>query len=244
MDNVELGEGSSPPLTGMIRGEVRVANDGAHPNLSQLTLFLTPADLKQRALRPDSFIIGNKKGALPGVGQVHKDGTFSMGMPMEGSGTYFTMLTARGTGLESFYSKSVIYGGKDITETGLALPASSAPLEIVIAGDGATVQGSVIDEKNQPVDSAIVIAIPTNPKLRQWTELYQPATTDQNGQFTIRGLRPGEYHLFAWEEIDSYAFLDPEFMRPYESRGQELKAEANGRYNVVLHILDAAPPAH
>jgi len=48
--------------------------------------------------------------------------------------------------------------------------------------------------------------------------------------------------VYAWQDIDSYAFLDPDFMRGYEGRGQDLKAEASGRYTLVLPALDAQPP--
>ena len=57
-----------------------------------------------------------------------------------------------------------------------------------------------------------------------------------------RSNRPGEYQVYAWQDIDSYAFLDPDFMRGYEDRGQDLKAEASGRYTLVLPALDAQPP--
>jgi hypothetical protein len=242
LNNVELEESASA-ISSAIHGQVRVAGD-SRPDLSQLMVMLQPAEAKQQG-SATGFATGlgtDRNTAMPGLGMVQKNGSFLMGMPADGPGVYFTMVAARGPGLESFYSKSVIYGGKEITETGLTLPTSPATLEIVIAADGATVQGSVVNAKNEPVDGATVIAIPANPKLRRWAELYQPATTDENGQFTIQGLRPGEYQVYAWQDIDSYTFLDPDFMRGYEDRGRELKAEANGRYTLVLPVLDAQPP--
>ncbi|HET7748477.1 MAG TPA: carboxypeptidase regulatory-like domain-containing protein [Terriglobales bacterium] len=236
LNNVDLEV--SPVLSGAIHGRVRVAGN-ARLELSQLivTLQATEARRPEFAFQPD-----DRGNSFPGLGAVQRDGSFVMTMPDDGPGVYYTEVSARGPGLENFYTKAVSYGDMDITESGLTLPTSAAPLEIVIAADGATVQGRVTDARDQPVDNATVVAIPANPNLQRWAELYQPATTDQNGQFTVRGLRPGEYQVYAWQDIESYAFLDPDFMRTYENRGTALKADPNGRYTIVLHVLDEQPP--
>lgn len=49
--------------------------------------------------------------------------------------------------------------------------------------------------------------------------MYKRVSTDPNGRFQIQGLRPGEYKVFAWEEVDKDAWLDPDFVRAYEDRG-------------------------
>lgn len=235
LNNADLE--ASPVLSGAIHGQVRVAGN-ARPELSQLIVTLQATEARHREFAMQSDDRGN---LFPGLGAVQKDGSFVMAMPDDGPGVYYTGVSARGPGLEDFYTKTVSYGDTDITESGLMLPTSAAPLELLIAADGATVQGRVTDAKDQPVDNATVVAVPSNPKLRRWAELYQPATSDQNGQFTVRGLRPGDYQVYAWQDIESYAFLDPDFMRAYESRGQVLKAEPNGRYAIVLHPLDEQP---
>ena len=40
--------------------------------------------------------------------------------------------------------------------------------------------------------------------------LFKTAATDQDGHFTMRGLPPGPYKIFAWEELDPFAYFDPE----------------------------------
>lgn len=237
LNNVDLEV--SPTLSGAIHGRVRVAGD-VRPELSQMIVMLQAIE----ARRPEfAFQSGDDTGKpFPGLAAVQKDGSFVMAMPDDGPGVYYTAVSARGPGLEDFYTKAVLYGDTDITESGLTLPTAAAPLEILIAADGATVQGRVTDAKDQPVDNATVVAIPANPKLRRWAELYQPVNTDQNGQFTIRGLRPGDYGVYAWQDIESYAFLDPDAMRAYENRGLPLKAEGKGRYAIVLHVLDEQSP--
>ena len=44
-------------------------------------------------------------------------------------------------------------------------------------------------------------------------------TTDSIGAFVFRDIPPGNYKLFAWESVESGAWQDPDFMRPFESRG-------------------------
>jgi len=49
------------------------------------------------------------------------------------------------------------------------------------------------------------------PRVRDRNERYRIAGTDQNGQFTIRGIVPDQYSLFAWEDIEPNAYRDPDF---------------------------------
>ena len=43
------------------------------------------------------------------------------------------------------------------------------------------------------------------------------------GGFTFKSLTPGEYRVYAWEEAEYGAWMDPDFMKPLESRGEAVQ---------------------
>jgi hypothetical protein len=118
------------------------------------------------------------------------------------------------------------------------VPAAPALLEIVVAANGGVVEGQVVDTNEKPAGDITVQITPGERRLRGRSEIDQSATTDQNGHFKIRGIRPGEYKIFAWDGTEGgYPLADAELMRPYEDKGQPLRVERGGRYSVLLHPI-------
>ena len=76
-------------------------------------------------------------------------------------------------------------------------------------------------------------------------------TTDAMGRFHIEGLPPGDYKAFSWEDIETGAWQDPDFIRnrlfrPFDStkgsgygigvyESQEYAKSLGGRLEVVSH---------
>jgi hypothetical protein len=80
-----------------------------------------------------------------------------------------------------------------------------------------------------------------DPNHRQESNLFRDATTDQDGRFTIRGIKPGDYKLFAWDDIEPGIWWDPQFLSHYEAKGEDVKVEANGHLSVNPHVISANP---
>jgi hypothetical protein len=71
----------------------------------------------------------------------------------------------------------------------------------------------------------------------------QSGFTDEKGKFHLRDVAPGEYKIFAWEDVPFGAPQDPEFRKPFEKQGLALKMEPNGHQTVELTtIVTAAHP--
>ncbi len=49
--------------------------------------------------------------------------------------------------------------------------------------------------------------------------LFKSVTTDQNGQYELRGLAPGKYSVFSWDEVERGAWQDADFLKPFEDKG-------------------------
>ena len=63
----------------------------------------------------------------------------------------------------------------------------------------------------------------------QSESFYRSATTDAAGGFTFKSLTPGEYRVYSWEEAEYGAWMDPDFMKPLESRGEAVSIQEGGR---------------
>jgi hypothetical protein len=61
---------------------------------------------------------------------------------------------------------------------------------------------------------------------------FKTGVTDQLGLFVVRGLSPGAYSILAWEDVETGAYQDPEFLKELEDRGTKITVERGSR-NVV-----------
>ncbi len=136
-----------------------------------------------------------------------------------------------------FYLKVARFGGEDALESSLSVAGGQPPggLELVVSPAGGRIDGTVLNEQ-RTFSGARIVLVP-EPRRRGLPQFYKTTTTDQNGQFTLRGIPPGEYRLFAWEEVELGAYQDPDFLRPYEERGKPVQVEEGSRINFQLELI-------
>jgi len=168
--------------------------------------------------------------------EVKADGTFLVNEVADG--TYSIRLFGP---LEGTFLKTVRSGGQDILESGLAIEAAAfkGPLEIILSGKVALVDGSVTDDDGLPMAGARVVLLPDQEKLRRHP-FEKVTVTDQYGSFVIRDVRPGRYKAFAWREVDAGEWDDPDFMKPFGDKGVKIEPEENGHVTVQLKLLPEA----
>jgi hypothetical protein len=142
-----------------------------------------------------------------------------------------------------FYLKSATSNGENILEKGLTVGAGSArgPLEIVLSSAGARIDGTVTDENDLPSAGALVALVPEGERRHQF-RLFKDATTDQYGQFSLRGVAPGTYKRFSWKEVQENAWEDPDFLATFEGEGTKTTAEENARITVRLKLIPTDKP--
>jgi hypothetical protein len=51
---------------------------------------------------------------------------------------------------------------------------------------------------------------------------FKQATTDDDGRYLIRGIAPGAYTIFAWENVYSNAWLNSRYFAHYENHGKPI----------------------
>jgi hypothetical protein len=135
------------------------------------------------------------------------------------------------------YFKALRYAGATSSEdTFTPARGSGAALELTISSKGARVRGIVVDEDNLPAVGVWVALLPDEGH-RGARRLYKSAVTDQYGHFELRGIAPGDYKLFSWEEAESGAWEDPEFLKPFEEKGEKITLQENDQKTLNLTTI-------
>ena len=158
---------------------------------------------------------------------------------------------------QGFFLKSVKLGGRDI-ETGFTA-SGPATLDLLVSTKGGTVEGAVVlrekktekdadtdrvnddhvnnDHVNNdnPVANATVVAVPEE-KYRKLPDRFGIESTDQHGRFTIRGVAPGTYTLYAWQDLEDGVYRDPDFLKSQEANGTAVKVEEGSHQQVELKV--------
>jgi 5-hydroxyisourate hydrolase-like protein (transthyretin family) len=140
------------------------------------------------------------------------------------------------------YLKSINWGAKDVTESGLDLSAGDpdADLEIVVSANGGQIDGKVENDKSEPVDHALVTLVP--PGARRNRTFFKSVRTTPDGHFTITGVAPGIYKLLAWDDVEVNAVLyDPDFLRPFETASQSIQVFEGARHSASLKLIVRPP---
>ena len=135
------------------------------------------------------------------------------------------------------YIKAVRYGTTDALYDGFTVErGTDASLEVTLSSRGARVQGTVTDADSLPLAGVWVVLVPGEAH-RGHRQMYKETTTDQYGHFELRGIAPGDYNLFSWEEVEYGAWQDEEFLKPFEKKGQKLELHEGDRKNADLTAI-------
>ena len=142
------------------------------------------------------------------------DGSFTL--PSVPAGAYRVSLSPP---LQNGYLKSVQLGNSEGVHSGITVRGrSDGLLQIVVSAKPGLLQGRVLDGANQPLPNTMTVLVP-EPDLRVRADLYRNVVTTASGEFKLQGLTPGNYMLFAWQEVENGAWLNSEFLREFENRG-------------------------
>ena len=67
--------------------------------------------------------------------------------------------------------------------------------------------------------------------------LFKTATSDQNGGFSLPGISPGQYKIFAWEEVEQGAWQDDDCLRDYKKEGEDFEVKENDALTFELGLI-------
>jgi hypothetical protein len=218
-------EGIALPIRGgvPVSGRVRVEGETTQ-SIASGQVLLRPAETG-----------GLVFGPLP-IQQVKPDGSFQM----DDVGADRYTVTINGLP-ERFYVKSVRSADLDVLAGGLEIAGGSpAPLDVVLSPNAGQVTGTVLDPKTQKAAAAVmVVLVPQEKERRDRETFYQTAMTDVSGRFTLISVVPGEYRAYAWEDVEYGAWMDPDFVKPLESRGEAVSVSEGGRRAIQVNLISS-----
>jgi carboxypeptidase family protein len=237
---VDVGEANiddlrlTPQPLSDIRGQIRFPKP-FRPDSVVTMISLHPFDNEDDSFDNLAFTTDEISG-IHGATKIKPDGSFELqNVP---PGVYEVDVTSDSKTLADSFVESVLAGMKEVVDTGLHVSGGILSVNVTVSTEGGVLNGTTTNDQGQPIANAIVIAIPA-PQFRKQSDRYVRTTTDQSGRFTMRGVRPGEYSVLAWEVLDGDDYFDPDFLKPLEAQGTSVKIEKGGHQTVALKIIPA-----
>jgi Carboxypeptidase regulatory-like domain len=197
---------------GEVQGSVKVVGAATPPELKSVSVVLRPVGFAGSA-PPRSRVGDDLKFTLKSVPPVRYAVTVT-GVP------------------ETCYVQSVKYGGGEVTDAGVEM-TNGGVLEVTLSAAAARVDAVVLDKDGKAGWHAVVALIPKD------GSMTVVQTADENGILTFKGLKPGDYRLLAWEDVESGAPYDRDFLKPFEPQAKSVKLEAAGHEAVQLKAIAA-----
>jgi hypothetical protein len=205
----------------------RFSLDG--PDLSTLTAL----DRIRVQLRPsvDGIPSTNFLAAQPQTQAVNTDGSFKVDNVSPGE--YRVSVAALPPG---YYVKDARLDQTDALDQPLRFSGIvSGPLDVIVSANGGQIDGTVVNDKQKAVPGIQAVLIPARGINR--IDLYKTSVTDDNGRFTMRGIAPGDYKIYAWEAIEQNSWFDSDLLQQYEQKGKFLHMTEGAKEIVEVKII-------
>ena len=112
-------------------------------------------------------------------------------------------------------------------------------LEIGISCRAPHLDGQVLTGDSLPAVGVFVVLVPEQ-RLREQSSNYATAKTDQNGQFRLKGILPGDYKLFSWDSVEEDDWYDADFLKPYDNKGVPIHLEEGDHKSIALSLIETS----
>jgi hypothetical protein len=167
-----------------------------------------------------------------GQATVNDDGTFKM----EGISPDTYRINVYG-GMGRTFVKSLTSGGRDIRDTPIDL-SGGAQVEVVISTRVARIDGSVEKASPNALPGQVVFErVGATPSAFGSGPL---ASVSQAGTFSMTSITPGEYRVYAFEEVDFNQVRDPEFLKKFAGSATTLKLGESESKTLTLKQIPLA----
>jgi 5-hydroxyisourate hydrolase-like protein (transthyretin family) len=218
---VDIGSGDLNNIAVRLQPPIAVAGkltvEGAQPNVRLASVRLT-------------FAPAETGPGRNGQAQLNDDGTFQATLNVD------AYIVEAGGMPDGYYLKSVKLAGREMPDATLDLNYGGGQVDVVLAPAAGDITGTVQNSHGDPATSVQVTAVPISGSLRK--DMNKLVTTDAMGNFTLHGLPTGEYKIFAWEEVETNAWMNRDYRQPFETRAASVKVDESTTPTVQLKLIE------
>ena len=157
-------------------------------------------------------------GLVPDNGRVSAQGVFEV------KGAFGQGMLSVGTLTGDWVLKAIEVEGRDIADEPLEVPHAGtlSGVRVVLSQRPTFVRGSLVDEKRQPAEGTVIVFAEEGARWREGSRNVRATRPDQNGEFAIKGLPPGNYLAVALGYVQEGQWNDPEFLETLRPRAERL----------------------
>ena len=141
---------------------------------------------------------------------------------------------------DDLYLNTAIQAGVDVLArllpVGWGTENFRGPLDIQIRADGGRITGTVFDASDTPSAGAQITLVPEG-DLRSRLDRYRTAITGSDGTFTIRGVAPGDYRVFGWDNLEPNAYLNVDYIKSHQDLGIPVRVSPSQSSSVSLRLI-------
>jgi protocatechuate 3,4-dioxygenase beta subunit len=222
INNVVLTTSAGWSMSGVVTTE-----SGAPPPAPR-DRFRLAARLVDTELGPGTPGVGNADS-----GRVREDWTFSV-TGVTGAARL------RATVPDGWRVKAILQDGRDVSDTPLEMSSGQelTGLQVVVTSQVTTVNGQLRDDKGAPLaDGTVIVFADDAQKWSEESRWVRSTRPDQEGQYEIRGLPPGEYLAVAVDYVEDGMWNDPEYLESIRRLGQRLTLNEAGSQSLSLKLV-------
>ena len=140
---------------------------------------------------------------------------------------------------EGYYVKSIRLGDREIKDSYIDFSnGADAPLNIVLASDGGTIDGKVQTANGQP-SAGTEVTVARSDEYAGRSDLLKRATTDTDGNFHIKDVAPGDYRVYAWEIDLDQSPRSAEFRNLFDGKSAAVTVGPNSKTSVQVNVIKA-----
>jgi protocatechuate 3,4-dioxygenase beta subunit len=94
----------------------------------------------------------------------------------------------------------------------------------------------VVQDGGQPQREATTVLVPADRNRRQY---FQVRRSGPDGKVVFETVAPGDYDVFAWDEVRDLAWFDPTFMNQFNGRARRIRVGPSGITSDAIQIIAA-----
>jgi len=136
---------------------------------------------------------------------------------------------------QGYYVTSGSGGTAEESPFSVARGIAVRALDFVLRPGAARIEGTALLDQ-QPAPGVALALVPSGERRGQ-PRYYRTVIADRLGKFAMQGLVPGDYKVFAFEELERGALMDPDFLAEYESSGKDVSVKEGDVLNLQVDVI-------